>query len=255
MTTRQEEILLHLYQFRFLTRKQIQSLLNHKHPTRIIDWLNKLTDGGYIRRYYNPSFVTKPAVYSLGLKGRAYLKKHPVKGIKIPLLDRVWREPKLSKQFRCHCLFIADCCLSLTELVKTTGAKLHFYTKTGLYNLKHLIIPNPDAYFSIKEIKGQKKGYFLDVFDDLPVRMILRKRVRQYCQYYEDGDWQDYNHNPFPAIILICPDSRSFNYLNRYIKTMIEEEPGLSFYLALRADVKTRGLIKGILHKVEPLNP
>jgi hypothetical protein len=254
MTTRQEEILLYLYKFRFLTRNQIQSLLGHKHFNRVIVWLNKLTAGGYIRRYYNSRFVTKPAMYSLGLKARAYLKKHPQKGVKILLLDRVWREHKLSKQFYHHCLLVADCYLSLAKLVRTTGAKLHFYTKTDLYGLRYLILPNPDAYFSIEETNGRKKGYFLDIFDDLPVRMVLRKRIRQYFRYFENDYWQDHNENPFPAIILVCPDTRSFNYLYRYTQKLLEEEPELAFYLTARDDVKTKGLIRDILHLVEPQN-
>ncbi len=256
MNSQQDQILQHLYTFRFLNRNQIQQLLNHKQFNRIIIWLNELTESQFIRRYHNPKTVTVAALYSLGLKGRKYLKDNPeFKQVKLSVLDRVWREHTLSTQFREHCLFIADCYLSLSKLVKTTGATLHFYTKTDLQGLKYLILPYPDACFSIEEPSGAKKSYFLDVFDDLPARMMLRKRIRQYFQYFENAYWQDHNDNPFPSIILVCPDHRSHNYLNLHIQKQLEEESGLSFYLTTRDTIKAKGIIRESLRKVEPKNP
>jgi hypothetical protein len=255
MTERLDEILLYLYKFRYLTRNHIQLLLGHKQFNRVIIWLNELSREGYIRKYYDLKKVTEPAVYSLGLKGRKYLKENPKKEIKEALLDRVWREPKLTLTFRKHCLFVTECYLSLTKLVKTTGAKLSFYTKTELYGLKYLILPNPDIYFSIQETNGSKKCYFLDLFDDLPLRFELRQRVRQYFQYYDNNYWQDHNHNPFPSIIFVCPDNQSLNFLNRKILIQLEDEPDLSFYLSLRETIKAKGITKETIHKVELKNP
>src|SRR3990172_7174663 len=79
MTSRHTEILRFLYQFRFLSRNQLQTLLNHKHYNRIIVWLNELTENGYIRRYYDKKRVTVPAIYLLGNKGRKYLKQKILK--------------------------------------------------------------------------------------------------------------------------------------------------------------------------------
>lgn len=256
MNTQQDQILKHLYTFRFLNRNHIQQLLNHKQFNRIIIWLNELTESQFIRRYHNPKTVTVPALYSLGLKGRKYLKDNAnFKQIKLTTLDRVWREHTLSTQFREHCLFIADCYLSLSKLVKTTGAKLHFYTKTDLQGLKYLILPHPDAYFSIEEPNGNKKSYFLDVFDELPARMVIRKRIRQYFQYFENAYWQDHNKSPFPSILFICPDNRSYNYLKLHIQSQLEQEPDLSFYLSTRDVIKAKGLTREALQKVELKNP
>ena len=229
MKKRQDQILLFLYTFRFLTRNQIQLLLHQKHFKRIIIWLNELTQSGFIRRYYNPKTVTVPAVYSLGNKARKYLKDNPdFKEIKASLLDRIWREHTLSLQFRKHCLFIADIYISLQSLVETTSATLNFYPKSKLHGMDYLIRPNPDAYFSIEEKNKNIKRYCLDVFDELPARMVLRKRVRQYFEYYESNYWQDHTKKPFPVIILISPDDRFKNYINRVIQNMLEDEPDLS---------------------------
>lgn len=251
MTKRLTEILYSLYRFRFLTGHQIQALLNHKHYNRINIWLNKLTDTGNIRRYYDKKNVTVPAIYSLGNTGRKFLLKNAQElKVKPQLLNRVWRESSLSKQFQEHCLLVADIYLSLIKLTKETNATLHFYTKPELSGLKYLILPNPDTYFSIEEINGHKKAYFLDIFDPLPARMVLRKRIRQYTEYYDNEFWQDHNTIPFPSIIFICPDARSRNYLNTHIGERLTEFPDMAFYLATQEEIHKSGFNREVLHKV-----
>lgn len=251
MTKRLTEILYNLYRFRFLTGHQIQALLNHKHYNRINIWLNQLTDIGYIRRYYDKKKVTAPAIYSLGNTGRKFLLEHAQElKVKPQLLNRVWREASLSRQFREHSLQVADIYLSLINLTQETKATLHFYTKPELFGLKYLILPNPDTYFSIEETNGHKKAYFLDIFDPLPARMVLRKRIRQYTEYYDNEFWQDHNTTLFPSIIFICPDVRSRNYLNTHISEKLSEFPDMAFYLAIREDVQKSGLSRSVLQKV-----
>ncbi len=237
---KQNQILLHLYTFRYLTRKHIQTLLNQKQYNRVT--LNNLVQSGYIRRFYNPKTVTIPAIYSLGVKSRKYLKDNKeFKDINPLLLNRIWREPKLSLQFRKHCLLLADIYVSLKGL-----GNLRFYTKTMLTGMTHMILPVPDAYFSLHE-----KPYFLDIIDELPARMVLRRRIRQYFEYYEENHWQDYNPKPFPAIILICPDERSKNYLHKFIQRTLEDNPDLSFYLSTWEQVKAKGLNLNTMPRVE----
>jgi hypothetical protein len=249
MTKRTDEILNHLYTFRFLTRNQIQTLLEHKHFNRIITWLNELTKSGYIRKYYNPKTITIPAIYSLGLNGRKYLKGKKLDEINEKLLDRVWREHTLSSQFQEHCIFLADCYLSLLQTSNLNQSKLHFYTKTGLHGMKYLILPHPDAYIAIE--KGdQIQRYFLDIFDEMPPRMLLRKRVKQYIEYFEDEIWQEQTGKPFPKVILICPDEKSKNYLHRFIQSVLEDVEGVEFYLSTRKMVKEKGLSRETLKRV-----
>ena len=227
-------ILLHLYNFRYLTRKQIQNLLKHKQSAKVILWLKELTQAGYIRRIHNKKTITIPATYSLGVKSRKYLKNQPeFQDMNLELLNRIYWEPKLSPQFRQHCVFLADIFLSL----KYSEPNLRFYTKTMLSGMAHMILPLPDAYFSVDD-----KPYFLDIIDELPARMILRRRIRQYFDYYDQNTWQDHNLKPFPAIIIILPDERSKKYLHKFIRRMLEENPDLNFYLPTWEQIKVSGL-------------
>ena len=249
---RQTEILHLLYTYRFLTRTQIQTFLHHKQFNRIIIWLNDLTKQNYIHRYYDQKFApSTPAIYSLGLNGRKYLKQDKDKKINKTVLDRVWRESKLTEIFKARCIFLADIHLSLLSLTEKTKATLHFYTQTDLYGMDYMILDNPDAYFSIEEEDGSTKRYFLDMFDDVRPA-ILRGRVRQYLAYYDKNYWQNHTDKPFPEIILVCPTNTLKNHLFYYIQKKLERGPDLNFYLTTRELVKTKGLTKETLKKVNP---
>jgi hypothetical protein len=251
----QINILILIYKFRFLNRSHIQTLLNHKQRNKIIIWLNELTEHKYLRRYYYPKFAGEPAAYSLGYMARRYFKEQKIKDINLSLLDRVWRESTCTQKFKNHCMLVADIYISLLNLIKQTDGgkgKLSFYTKTDLKGVQYLILPEPDAYFSMEDAKGQIKRYFLDIFDDLPPRMVLRKRIKQYFSYFDKKYWQDNMKHDFPEIILVCPDTTSQNYLNNFIRrTLMEKMDNLGFYLALREEIQQRGISRGILHKVE----
>jgi len=250
--TRQKEILHTLYRFRFLNRIHIQHLLQHKQFNRIISWLNNLTTTGYIKRYYNPKIVTQPALYSLGSKGRTYLRdNHEYTDIKRAVLNRVWQEYKTSSQFKSRCMAVADIYLSLLDLVQKTHAILVFRTQTDLTGMHYLIIPPPDAFFAIKEASGKSRSYFLDIFEENPARKKLYDRVQRYFSYYEANFWQDHSVDPFPNVIFICPDAWSVRYLTRKIQYRLQNADPLNFYLTTRALLKLKGMTHEILQKVE----
>lgn len=252
ITKKQKEILLLVYKFRFLSRPQIQTLLNHKHHNRILHWLKDLTEKQYLRQYYDKTFAGSPAIYSLGITSRKYLKVH-AEGNKIyaPFLDRIWRENNFTLTFRTHCLFLGDIYISVIGIAKRNDLELHFLTKTNLSLYEYMLKPIPDAYIVFKKKHTQSKRFFLDVFDPLPPRMMLRKRVRQYFNYYDTGYWQKNTDYEFPVIILICPDEKSKKYLYRFIHSKLKEEADLSFYLSTWQQVKEKGLTNQVLQLVE----
>ena len=53
ITTKQTKILKLLYTYRFLTRPQLQKLLNHKDKRQIISWLKDLRDNEFIDWIYD----------------------------------------------------------------------------------------------------------------------------------------------------------------------------------------------------------
>lgn len=246
MNNHQEEILVLIYRFRFLTRIQIQKLICQKYYSRLVIWLNDLINKNYLKRFYNSNRINSPIIYSLGNQGRKYLKDKGYKN-----LDKVWREEKISLGFKYHCLTLADGFLSLDKTIKNSGAELHFYTKNELQNIKYLVIPHPDAYFYIKESDGSKKYYFLDIFDYYVDRQKINKRIQRYLDYFDEAYWQDQTGCPFPEVIFIVSEEKSWSYLNWYLPKVLEDNEEINFYLITKEKMETEGFNKNNLKKIE----
>jgi hypothetical protein len=252
---RHQQILILLYKFRFLNRKQIQKILNQKDWKRTIEWLNNLNQYKYIIKYYSKKIDEEPTVYSLGTMGRKYFLEHKeIKDITIPLLDRVWREHKNSETSRKHWVLLADIYLSLMQLVKSARkgkGKLRFFTHVDLWGVKHLILKEPDAYFTIKEGSGDTKGYFLDIFDSYTQWDEITDRIQKYFQYFKKNLWQDYMKRPFPRIVIISPSDRYKSIYGYIKKILIEKENGMLFYLSTWDEIQREGMNSKVLHKVK----
>ena len=59
LTSRQQTKLKLLYQYRFLNRIQIQTLMGHKDYERINVWLSDLRDNHYVEWIYSTDFLEK----------------------------------------------------------------------------------------------------------------------------------------------------------------------------------------------------
>ncbi|OGD57300.1 hypothetical protein A2V71_00490 [Candidatus Berkelbacteria bacterium RBG_13_40_8] len=249
--SRQKEILILLYKFRYLNRKQIQPLLGHKHHRLIQEWLNDLVFKKLIIQDYDNKLAPQPAIYSLDNKGKRYLKK--LNDLKIKPLNRIWRVTKYKDQLKTHCLLLGDIYLSLLDLIKKNKVVLDFRTKTELYGMLHLISPSPDAFFALKDKAGNAKRYFLDIFDDVPP-ILMRRRIKKYFEYFNSDEWQDNANQPFPEVILVCPNQRLKSHLNFFIQNKLSDDSELSFYLTTNEEIETIGMGPKALQKVHSKN-
>ncbi len=128
ITNKQKEILLLLYKFRFLNRRHIQTLLKHKTPITINNWLKDLTEKQYISRIFKRSWTENnvPAKYYISLQGIRFLKMQP--DCKKEYLRKLYREKDRSQTFIDHCLYIADTYLSFLDTTKESLSPYQFYT-------------------------------------------------------------------------------------------------------------------------------
>ena len=253
MKNKEKEILIYLYRFRFLTREQIQELMEQKFHSLTISRLNDLLKNNFIKRFYNPNLVNCPAVYSLDNQGRKYLIENRKElNLNKTVLDKVWRINKLTTQFRNHCLTLADVYLALKDTVAKLGVTVSFYTKNDLQNIKYLITPHPDAYFYVKDSSGFKKYYFLDIFDFYTNNLKIKKRIQQHLDYFDDNYWQDETGCNFPEVIFVTSDERSYSYLNWYLPKVLEDNDDINFYLISKQQIKTNGFNKASLKKMVP---
>lgn len=107
ITKKQNEIPYLYYRFRFLDRKHIQTLLNHKSPSLIKEWLIDMTKKRILSRTYSRKFGEniKPAVYWLDIKSRNILKEN--ENVIPSILERIYNEKKRSQYFREQSMFFS----------------------------------------------------------------------------------------------------------------------------------------------------
>lgn len=222
ITSKQYQILILLYRYRFLNRHQIQYMMGHAQKNRINSWLKDLTDTHIIGRKFSRKLHTnnQAAIYHLATKSRSILNDDDSTDARI--LRRVYREKVRSQRLINHCLLTADLFLLLSRELKSSQ-ELHFFTKVDL--VKHYYFPfkRPDAYVAIKS-NSDTKRYFLEIIDPGTPRFMIRKQLSNYFDYFDEGSWQATTNYPNPTLLFICPDETLQGFLQRYIQQLLEEE-------------------------------
>ncbi len=242
ITPKQLEILNHIYRFRFLNRTQLQTLLNHKDTKRINTWLKDLTNKNILGRIYSTKLKenTKPAIYYLATKSRKILLDQ--EDINNKILNRAYRDKNASQKLIDHCLFLADIYLLLKIESQKNNQELSFYTKTDLTDHNYLPYNRPNAYISLKD-KKQAKRYFLEVIDEGTPRFMLRKKISQYIDYFEENIWKNRTLHNNPSLLFICPNQDIKDFLYKHIAQVLEEETSdLQFFLSLKSAIQVEGI-------------
>lgn len=242
ITPKQLEILNLIYRFRFLNRTQIQILLNHKEPRRIKSWLKDLHDRNIFGRNYSSQLKenTKAAIYYLATKSRKILLEQ--ENINEKILNRAYRDKNASQKLIDHCLFLADIYLLLKNESLKHNQELNFYTKTDLTDHNYLPYNRPDAYIALKD-KKQTRRYFLEIIDEGTPRFMLRKKISQYIEYFDEDTWKNRTLHNNPSLLFICPNQNIKDFLNKHIAQVLEEGTSdLQFFLSLKSDFQAEGI-------------
>jgi len=241
ITPKQLQILILLYHFRFLNRTQIQQFLNHKDPRRINIWLKDLTTKKILGQNYSTKLKenTKPAVYYLASKSRKILLEQP--DINEKLVNRAYRNRDSSQKLIDHSIFVASLYFLIREETKTKKSVLHFFTKTDLVTHYYLPFHRPDAYIAIEK-ENTTKRYFLEVIDEGTPRFILRKKILQYLEYFDENTWKERTLHENPSLLFVCPNENIKSFLQKFIAQTLEEETSdVQFFLSLKSDILTGG--------------
>jgi len=252
ITNKQQEVLTLIPRFRFLDRTHIQSFLKHKDKKRINSWLKDLTKKEYLQRTYDNTIVGKnrrAAIFSLDNNGVGF-----VKGLGIydaSFIHKLYWDKDRSETFIEHSLFIATICC---ELEKKENDTLHYEYATEsdlccsnnpfhfLKDSKLLI----DLYFK-KEKDRKTKHFLLTFFDETLPRYRLRKRIRDFQEFYYNNDWENITKTPFPTLLFVFQTKEQMIYAKRYTKTLFDDDKpdNLSINFAIANDVQAEGGITG----------
>lgn len=251
LTTKQNEVPYLCYRFRFLNRKHVQKILNHKSPSLVKEWLADMTKKRILARTYSRKFGEniKPAVYWLDIKSRNILKAN--ENVIPSLLERIYEEKRRSQPFRDHSMFIADIYLNIRSQAKESGSELHFLTKVDLEGYKYVYKPLPDAYFVLT--KGEEtKRYFLEIISEQVPRFALRKHIEYLLKYFSSGKWEQYSKHSFPTFLIVAPDYVSRAFLSKHItKSRDSESRKALFYITTIDQIKVNGMKDFIWQNVE----
>lgn len=213
ITSKQQEILLLIYRFRFLNRIQIQKLLNHKNPKNTNVWLKDLTDKGLIRRIYERKVgINAPAIYFISTAGIKFLRS--LEGIEKSYLKRLSQENRRSDQFIKQCIVIADLYLNLNDQ-NHPGFK--FYTNTD-FPLNGVIRQLSPSCAYVIEQNGQPKHVTCEIFRDGTPRFALRSRILEYINFFSAIEGQEILVN------LYCPNDKLAKYVDTFSSKALRDE-------------------------------
>lgn len=275
ITEKQQEILGLVYRFRFINRRHIQKVLNHKDPKRINSWLKDLVTKGYLGRIYSHKLLlnTKPAIYYLNNTGVLWVRfnKGSSEGeeLEFTQVKKFYEDKHASETFINHCLFICDVYVQLQDIEKgKKNLEYDFVTKTELWteeqaygkteNLREYI---PDVYIE-RELETKKRidtaSFFLELFDPGVPRYALRYTIKKYIEFYETDGWL-HKFGPskknFPQVLLILPNQQKLNSLVTYIQKQLDESydsETMTFHLTTYEKVQEEGLRNNVIWKVVP---
>jgi hypothetical protein len=248
ITNQQQAILSLVYSYRFLNRIQIQAFLHHKNKKTINTWLPDLVEKEYLKRIYSRGFSenTKPAIYYLGLNGIRYLKT--LDDTSPSELRKRYRDELRTSTFVQQSLLLADIALSfLAKNIKSDGLyTVSTQTDLALESSQYGFLTdlNPNLVL----ISEKKKGithYVLESFSPTTPKYSLKKRIRDFIKFYENGEWEENSDLDFPIILLVCPTKPTLIFAKRYVKKINEEEQfpdGLEIWCATEAQVRESGV-------------
>jgi hypothetical protein len=236
-TTKQQEILKLLYRYRFLERKQIQKYLDHTNKSPSIRLLKDLREKQFIHWIYNPSDPgarIKPAVFFLSTHGIQLLRACDI--FPEDELRKRHKDGTRQQDFIDRCLLLADCCLHLEARNKEDGDKLHYNYSleadyinpySNFYYLDENELIHPNIAFT-KQLESDNESisqtYFVQVFDISTPPYIIKKKLRSFVEYLQDGEREDlHGDDNLPIILITCPNIAKLIYAKRYVKKQLDD--------------------------------
>lgn len=247
ITNKQTEILTLIYQFRFLNRTQIQQLLKHKDPKTINTWLKDLNEKQYLNRIYSNTIGanTKPAIYYAAINAIRYYKS--LDQDNASYLKKLYRDHERSESFIDEQIFLADICLNLSAINDQGEIKYSYVTAAGVtsnpsYNFMEDL--SPQLIFT-KESKAESKQYILVQLDSALPKYMVKKKMKNYIEFFFTNEWEENTGKPFPTILFACQTLALMIFAKRTIKRLLDDyqEPeDFEAWFATNDDIRELGI-------------
>lgn len=227
----QLEVLNLLYQFRFGTSDLIAKCFGKKSGVFVYKRLKILQEQGYIGKRFDSSYRIqgKPAAYYLLPAGLRKLNEHLVSEGKDELsVKGLYKSPKASDTLIQSCLSIFGLYCTLKEQY---GDDLRFFTRGQLTKYDYFDEFTPIAYMRIT-FDGIEHDYFLEYLQSAKPFFAIIKRIKEYAEYGDSGEWEAGTDSEFPAILLVCDNQKLQNRLMKNSALALSEaDDDLKFYI------------------------
>ena len=230
ITNKQIEILNLIYTYRFLNRIQIQAFLNHKDHRRINSWLKDLSEKEYLKKIYSNSAAISmtPTIYHAGINAIRYFKS--LGQDNNVYLKKLYRDNERTENFTRGQIFIADIGLHLQEVNKkeeSSEGKFHyeFVTAAGVTSnpeYKFMEDLSPQLVFT-KKTKYKIKQYILVQLDSEQPKYMVKKKMKNYLEFFFTNDWEENTGQPFPTILFACQTLALMIYAKRTMRWLFDD--------------------------------
>jgi hypothetical protein len=259
ITPKQQALIRLIYRYRFLERRQLQTLLGHKDKRRISAWLKELRERKIINWFYETDGAekSKPAIYFMYLGGIQLLRRlgnFPEKELR-----KRYKEASKQSDFINRCLLIADCCLHLEDRNNGEDEVAYAYALDADY-----ADPDKDFYFLIEsefirpslaftkeaetDNEFRRQTYFLEVIDPTTPRYMVKKKLRDYVDYLDSEEWdQQESDEAMPIILIACPTIAELIYAKRHARKLLDDyelqdREGVQIRFATTEKIRRHGL-------------
>lgn len=213
--------------------------MRHKDYKTINLWLRDLRQKQYVGWIYATSFSekTKPAVYYLGLNGIRFLKTftavdddgeeyydYPVEALR-----KRYREATRSQSYIDRCLLLADCCIEFKK-PQPDGTHRRYATEAEYLvedNDYHFLVDSDwiHPHLCYRKYDAKNKliaSVLLEVFDTNLPRYRIKKRLSNYSQFLDSGDWEtETEEKRLPVIMFVCPRTTDLIYAKRRMRGLL----------------------------------
>ena len=210
-----------LYWYRFCTSKQIATSLKRSDPKSIQNKLKILEDQELISKRYDKSYklAGRPAEYYIMPKGARALETAQPDTTNPWATKSLYNNKTVSDEFLKHAITVTDVAQRLRALY---GDRPWILPKSYMANYSFYPTWTPDLHVKLpKRGETPTKHYFIDVWDGSKPFFVSVRKVRNYVNFKESGDWQE--DEPYPAILAICEDAYAQKKLGRQMKRILDD--------------------------------
>ena len=221
-----------LYKFRFGSNDLVAQYFGKRDRSFVYKRLKILLEQGLIDRRFDSSYrlLGKPAAHYLLPEGARMLqaaKSNTAINIKV-----TYKNKSVSEEFVGYCLALFDI---YCQIRRSYGDAVHFFTRhqlAGHYDYFDDFVPG--AYMRI-DMEDGDKDYFIEYLQSSKPFFASVRRLKQYIEYADTGEWEAGTDCDFPKVLLVCDASSLQDRLMKRADSILDEaDDELEFYITDR---------------------